>query len=89
VTFRKVTVGTAVVPLAVYNAKRVGIIVLNNGSTNVYIHHNPTLVKEEGLVLTPLGTITFLKAWGDPTEYALYAVADAEGQDVRVYESFG
>jgi hypothetical protein len=87
--FRRVTVGTEIVQLIAYNPKRVGIVIFNNGSANIYIHDNPKNVKEEGLILTPQGTITFLKAWGDPTDFQLWAVADADGQDVRVYESFG
>jgi hypothetical protein len=87
--FRRVTVGTTVIPLLSFNPKRVGVVIFNNGSANIYIHDSAQKVKEEGLVLTPQGTITFLKAWGDPTEFEMWTVADAEGQDVRVYESTG
>jgi hypothetical protein len=87
--FRRVTVGTKVIPLLSFNPKRVGVVIFNNGSVNVYLHDSAQKVKEEGLVLTPQATITFLKAWGDPTEFEMWCVADAEDQDVRVYESFG
>jgi DNA-binding beta-propeller fold protein YncE len=85
--FRRVTVGTAVKQLVPYNPKRDVLVIFNNGTVNIYIHDSATAVLTEGLPIPPSSSISFVRAWGDEPETELWVVADAENQDVRIYES--
>jgi hypothetical protein len=87
--FRLELVGTTVRQVVLYNPKRKTVSLENTGDYDIYIRDQPTEVKEKGWRLTPGRYVTFAEVDGDDPRLALWAVADAENQPLRIYEGFG
>jgi len=76
---RRVIVGTEGVQLAGENLNRVGILIQQLGAGNVYILGAKNQTITDGVKLATNGTYQ-----DDVSTGAIYAVADAANQDVRV-----
>ncbi|MEM2498366.1 MAG: hypothetical protein QXR81_08325 [Candidatus Nezhaarchaeales archaeon] len=84
--WRAEVVGTTIKQIASHNDKRISIQVLNVGDYEVYVSQNPTRVLEEGFPIYPLESLELNVNDGDDPRYALYAVAKAGTQELRIYE---
>jgi hypothetical protein len=84
-----VDVGTSTVLLVPYHHKRKSLVILNNGTADVYISNDPLEVSTRGLKLAPGVAVSETVAEGDEPYLQIYAEAVTGTQDVRIIEGYG
>lgn len=83
-----VAVGVATVPAVPYNPNRIGLVVTNNGVTNITLRSQPDVISGVGLLLLGNGATMRLN-WrddGDVVASPFYAVSDVAGGALHVYQ---
>jgi hypothetical protein len=61
---------------------------MNVGTAKVYVSDNQVDVSTAGWPLDAGASVSFIRAFGDDTRIALFAIAESGTQDVRVQEGW-
>lgn len=87
--YRAVTVDTTTREIIPYRADRTSLVMLNNGTDDIYISNDPQNVATNGFRVGPGVVVSLTVADGDEPELAIWAVASSGSQDVRIIEQYG
>jgi len=77
------TTGEEIVP---YSAGRKTFMLLNNGTTTVFLSGDRANITGQGTPLSPGAALIFKDIDGDPVDEAIYGIVSAGTGDIRVFE---
>lgn len=86
--FRQVTVSGTARQIVPYHSGRTSLVILNNGTGNIFISQDPQEIDTRGFLMLPGVTIGLSVADGDEPQLAVHAQSAGGSEDVRIVEQY-